>query len=112
MIYISMPVSPLLYNKITPILEKLDVKALIRVKCNLYPYSEKVHEHEMHSDSDYSHKAALLSINTCNGYTKLEDGTKIDSVANRVLIFDASKPHCSTTCSDTTARFNINFNYF
>ena len=65
-----------------------------------------------HIDFDFSHKGAILYINSCNGYTKLEDGTKIDSVANRILFFDPSTPHCSTTTSDTTARFNINFNYF
>ena len=100
------------FDYILPVLQKLEVKALIRIKCNLYPNSEKVHEHDMHIDYDYPHKAGILYINTCDGYTKLADGTKIDSVANRMLLFDASTPHCSTTTSDTTARFNINFNYF
>ncbi len=100
------------YEKLIPVLNELYFKSLIRIKCNLYPNSEKIHEHKEHVDTDYPHKAAIFSINTCNGYTKLEDGTKIDSVANRMLLFDASKPHCSTTTSDTTARFNINFNYF
>ena len=102
-----------LFEKMIPILKELDVKALIRIKCNMYPNSEKVHVHEMHCDEPFSHNGAIFSINTCNGYTKLEDGqTKIDSVANRVLLFDPSKPHCSTTTSDTTVRMNINFNYF
>ena len=111
MIYATIVMSPL-YEKIQPILHDLNVKASIRIKCNLFPYSEKVHEHAMHTDLPYTHKAAILYINTCDGYTKLEDGTKIDSVANRILLFDASKLHCSTTCTDQTARFNINFNYF
>ena len=51
-------------------------------------------------------------MNTCDGYTKLKDGTKIDSVANRVLLFDPSKEHCSTTTTNVPARFNININYF
>tara|TARA_Y100001951_G_scaffold99196_1_gene100901 strand:+ start:37 stop:612 length:576 start_codon:yes stop_codon:yes gene_type:complete len=105
-------ISPYIFKKIIPVLEHLNVKAIVRIKANLYPNSEKVHEHEKHTDYDFSHKTALFSLNTCNGYTKLKDGTKIDSVANRVLLFDASKLHLSTTTSDTTARFNINFNYF
>ena len=100
------------YEKIKPVLQKLDAKALIRIKANLFPNSEKIHEHDEHIDYSFSHKAAILYINTCDGYTKLEDGTKIDSVANRVLLFDASKSHCSTTTSNATARFNININYF
>ena len=105
-------ISSSFYHRMFPILEKLDVKALIRIKCNLYPNSEKVHEHKKHIDYDYPHKAAILSLNTCNGYTKLEDGTKIDSIANRILIFDGSKPHSSTTCTNQPVRVNININYF
>ena len=113
LVYLVNIISPPVYEKLIPVFEKLDIKVLSRIKCNLFPNSEKVHEHEMHSDTDYSHMAAVLYINTCNGYTKLqEDGTKIDSVANRILIFDGSKPHCSTTTNDPTARFTINYNYF
>ena len=78
----------------------------------MFPNTEKLHEHGMHVDYDYPHKAAILSINTCDGYTKLEDGTKIDSVANRMLIFDGSTLHTSTNTTDQTVRININFNYF
>ena len=42
---------------------------------------------------------------------KLEDGTKIDSIANRILLFDSSKKHCSTTTTNTFARINININF-
>ena len=78
----------------------------------MYPNLETLYEHNEHIDFEYSHNAAIFSLNTCNGYTKLNDGTKINSVANRMLLFDASKPHCSTNTSDQTARFNININYF
>lgn len=111
MVYLVNVLSPL-YDKLISILNKLDVKALMRIKCNLYPNSETIYEHETHADFPFSHKTAILSVNTCDGYTKLNDGTKIGSVANRVLLFDSSIPHQSTTTSDTTARFNINFNYF
>ena len=78
----------------------------------MYPNTEKVHEHGEHADYSWKHKTALFSLNTCDGYTKLEDGTKIDSVANRMLLFDASTPHTSSTCTDQPVRVNINFNYF
>ena len=108
----SLVLSPFFYEKMYPILNELNIKALIRIKCNMYPNAEKVHEHKEHIDYQWKHKTALFSLNTCNGYTKLKDGTKINSVANRMLLFDASLSHQSTTTSDTTARFNINFNYF
>ena len=100
-----------LYDKLVPLLNKLEVKCLIRVKANLYPNTEILHEHPMHTDYDYCHSGAILSLNTCDGYTKLKDGTKIDSVANRVLLFDSSEEHCSTTTTNVSARFNLNINY-
>ena len=60
---------------------------------------------------EYRHKSAILYINTNNGLTVLEDGTECESVANRLLLFDASKPHHSTTCTDQKRRVNINMNY-
>ena len=65
----------------------------------------------MHTDYPFPHKSAILYINTCEGYTKLKDRTKISSIANRLLIFDSSEDHCSTTTTDVPARFNININY-
>ena len=104
------PTNPL-YEKIIPLLKKLKVECLLRVKANLYPNTEIVHEHPPHTDYDFSHTGAILSLNTCDGYTKLKDGTKIESVANRLLIFDASEEHCSTTTTNVFARINININH-
>ena len=106
----NVPMSPF-YDKLIPLLEKLEAKSLIRVKANLYPNTEILHEHPMHSDYDFFHSGAILSLNTCDGYTKLKDGTKIDSVANQILLFDASEEHCSTTTTNISARINININY-
>ena len=106
----NMPISSH-YNELVPLLEKLKVKCLLRIKANLYPNTTILHEHAMHTDYEYSHSGAILSLNTCDGYTKLKDGTKIDSVANRVLLFDASNEHCSSTTTNDYARFNININY-
>ena len=50
------------FDHIIPVLKKLDIKSLIRIKCNLYPNSEKIHEHEKHTDYDFSHKTAMLRM--------------------------------------------------
>ena len=100
------------FEKLLELLDALEVNALIRAKANLYPNTQKLIEHEVHNDYEFSHRGAILYLNTCDGYTKLEDGTKVDSIANRVLIFDASTKHCSTTTTNAKARFNINLNYF
>jgi hypothetical protein len=95
-----------------PLLKKLKIKALIRLKANLYPNQGKIIEHKNHTDFPFKHKGALFSLNTCDGFTVLRDGTKIQSVANRILLFDASQPHHSSTCTNTKVRCNINVNYF
>jgi|TARA_B100000959_G_scaffold177489_1_gene185671 hypothetical protein len=100
-----------LYEKLIPLLEKLGAEILVRIKANLYPNTEKLHEHPIHRDFEFSTTSALLSLNTCDGYTKLADGTKIASVANRVIFFDSGEDHCSTTTTNAPARFNININY-
>jgi len=100
------------YKILDPLLKKLKFKALIRVKANLYSRQDKIIEHGNHSDFPFSHKGALFSLNTCNGFTALKDGTKIQSVGNRVLLFDPSQPHRSSTCTDAKVRCNININYF
>ena len=99
------------YELLFPLLEKIDPKALIRIKANLYPNQGSVREHAMHRDFPYKHSGALYSLNTCDGYTRIGD-EKIPSVANRLILFDPSEQHCSTTCSDAKYRMNININYF
>ena len=100
-----------LFDNLVPLLDKIGTKCLLRVKANLYPNTEILHENPMHKDYNFSHSGALFSLNTCDGYTKLKDGTKIDSIANRILLFDPSEEHCSATTTNVPARFNININY-
>jgi len=100
------------FKILAPILKKLKPKALIRIRANLFSNQGKIIEHENHSDCPFKHKGALFSLNTCNGFTVLKDNTKIKSVENRMLLFDPSLPHRSSTCTDAKVRCNININYF
>lgn len=102
------------YEKLLPLLNSdvLGVKSLMRVKANLYPRTEKIIHHDKHCDMSFEHRGAILYINANNGLTVLEDGIEIQSVPNRILLFDASKPHNSTTCTDAKCRVNINMNFF
>ena len=92
--------------------DRLNCKSLRRMKLNLYPHTSEMRTHASHIDYDFEHKGCILSFNTCDGATVLEDGTKVDSVENRALIFDASKPHSSTSTTNARARYNLNINYF
>lgn len=97
---------------VAPLIEKINPTAIIRAKANLYPNTNEHARHGMHRDLDTPHKGMVFYINTNNGFTVLEDGTKIESVANRVLLFDSSQPHCSTSCTDEKTRVTLNMNYF
>ena len=100
------------FKHLLVVIDKLQIKSLIRIKANLYPKTDKLIEHDFHIDYEYPHKSGLYSLNTNNGCTIMEDGERIESVANRMILFDASKPHKSTTCTDEDFRANINLNYF
>lgn len=95
-----------------PLLEKLNPNALIRIKGNLYPRTEDLKNNSDHVDYKFQHVGAIYYVNSNNGYTILQDGTEIESIQNRLLIFDPSVPHRSTHCTDERFRLNINFNYF
>ena len=101
-----------IYEMFVPKFKKLaNFKTMIRIKINAYPYTNVVKEHKEHIDFNYEHIGAVFSLNTCDGYTKFNDGTKVESVANRIVFFDASKTHQSTTTSNAKLRYNINFNF-
>ena len=100
------------YNKIlSPILGRLDFNYLIRAKINCYTRKEKHIEAGMHVDMNEKHFVALYSVNTNNGYTMFEDGTKVPSVANTFVSFPSNMRHTGSTCTDVKFRGLINFNY-
>ena len=100
------------FELLYPIFKKLNLKSIIRAKGNFYPKTLEIEEHGKHVDYKFSHNGFILYINTNNGFTRLKDGSKIESYENRGLLFDASIEHNSSTCTDQNGRININFNYF
>ena len=100
------------YNKLVPIVNLLpNFRALIRIKANFYPRTESIYEHGSHTDYDFKHNGAILYLNTCDGFTRLENNIKINSIENRLLLFDSSRKHNSSTTTNKSGRFNININY-
>ena len=99
-------------DHITHLLDCLNFKALIRARANLYTNVGRIVEHDPHTDFNWSHRTGLYFVNTNNGYTTLADGTKVKSIKNRLLLFDGSKDHFSSTCTDRQARVTLNFSFF
>ncbi len=105
------------FDLIRPLLDAIEPEKefnILRCQLNLYPRTFFRHHHDYHIDDTSPHKACLLSLNTCNGFTILKDGIfgkKIKSVENRALFFEAHKQHKSTTCTNSPFRANIIVNY-
>ena len=106
------PENSIYYNKwINKIVDKIGAVDLMRVKANFYPNQNKFFEHDAHIDYNTPHKGAILYLNTCNGFTRLINGKKIESVKNRLLLFEPYYLHNSTNTTDKPYRLNINFNF-
>tara|TARA_S200000501_G_C20642598_1_gene663890 strand:+ start:53 stop:580 length:528 start_codon:yes stop_codon:yes gene_type:complete len=95
--------------------EKLNIKKIVRAKFNLLYRTEKIVEHLMHvdlEDAPKETKTAILYLNNNNGYTRFENGEKVTSVANRLVLFDADVSHGGTTNNcDQPYRAVFNLNY-
>lgn len=101
------------FQILEPILARLNPAAIVKIKANLMPRTDEIIVHKMHIDVDnFKGKTAVFYINTNNGYTQFEDGTKIESIENRMVIFDSTIRHTGTSCTDSRNRCVLNFNYF
>ena len=104
-----------------PVLDKLEVRKLIRIKANLttrHLFNRETGYHvdgfidaKGHSPFLEPHNTAIFYVNTNNGSTKFKNGATIKSVANRMGIFDHKTEHCGVTCTDEKIRIVVNLNY-
>ena len=105
-----------------PIIGRCRVLAIHRIKCNLElhggsePYASEYHvDWQNEEDIKSNMQAAIYYVNTNNGYTEFKDGEevrKVESVANRMVFFDAELSHRGVSATDTRYRCVINFNWF
>ena len=108
--------NPVLFDLFRGIEGQLNSIKLLKAKANLSMSYDKQYQFGMHVDmSEFlhisAHKTAILYLNDNDGYTLLEDGTKIEAKANRIVIFDGTTQHCGTTCTDENKRITLNLNY-
>ena len=90
----------------------LAMTSLVRVKANMNIRTSEIIEHGWHRDGYFSCNAAIYYVNTNDGYTKFEDGTKVESVENRLITFNTQDTHTGTTCTNERVRCVLNFNYY
>ena len=100
-----------LYLSVEPFITKLKVKDLFRIKANL---NLKTLNHEYggyHFDPYMKGKIGVYYVNDNNGWTQFKNGDIVNSIQNRMVIFDPRLEHSSVTCTDKKRRLVINFNY-
>lgn len=102
------------FQKIQPLINKLNPNALVRVKVNLTTKNVNNFKFGYHTDFEgiENLKSAVYYLDTTDGPTFFENGEKVECVANRLLIFDNNMPHTSSTCTDEKVRRVININFF
>ena len=112
-IYNKVGISSRFFQYFEPMLEYMNCRALSRIKANLLLGTDKIYKHGFHVDNDWKDSTtAIFYVNTNNGYTEFDNGTKVESIANRLVIFPSYLKHTGTTCTDQKTRFIVNFNYF
>tara|TARA_R110002096_G_C14164438_1_gene685263 strand:- start:21 stop:554 length:534 start_codon:yes stop_codon:yes gene_type:complete len=102
-----------------PILNILKPIAIYRIKANFRAGTLKNEESLFHTDMGFLPKekvkqwtTSIFYINTNDGYTLFKNGTKVESVSNRMVTFPADMTHCGTSCTNKKTRVVINFNYY
>ena len=108
-------VSPF-HETLKPIWDRIRPREIYRVKANLLTRTPQIVENRFHTDNPeisgvIPYTTSIFYLNTNNGYTEFEDGTKVESVANRFISFPMDMKHRGTSCTDVKTRVVINFNY-
>jgi ectoine hydroxylase-related dioxygenase (phytanoyl-CoA dioxygenase family) len=100
------------FKLVMPIIKKLNCKAIVQIRSNLIINKNAQLLSGFHTDYEYKCKTAILYMNTCNGYTQFENGEKVLSEENKIIMFDSNLKHAAANQTDTKQRIVININYF
>ena len=93
-----------IYDIIAPSLFPLiNLKILHRIYINAIPLWERVIANPWHVDVTNG-KTATLYLNTNDGQTRFKTGECVDSVENRIAIFNSKTLHTGTTCTKPMRR--------
>ena len=108
--------SSFFYDTITPVLRRIKYKELFRIKANLLTRTSKIEPNTFHTDIQGNwgvipYITSIFYLNTNDGYTEFEDGTKIESIENRWVSFPEDTKHRGASCTNERVRVVINFNY-
>ena len=90
---------------------KLNKNNLKRIKANLNLKTLSNDKTGWHIDHCDSSTTSIFYLNSNNGWTQFKKCRKVESISNRMVIFDSELEHTGVTCTDENRRVMINFNY-
>ena len=103
---------------LSSIIKVLNPLVIFKIKANLQTRTPHINENEFHADIGGITKeqikqwtTSIFYMNTNDGYTEFKNGTRVKSVANRMLSFPTDMEHRGTSCTNENLRVVINFNY-
>jgi hypothetical protein len=99
------------FDLLTPLLNIMQPKAFLRIQGVVTPRADKLIKTGYHRDA-INCVTAIYYLNTTNGNLHFEDGSEVETLENRLVIFNSNLQHCGTKCTDSDRRTLINFNYY
>ena len=103
--------SPFLTQVVGPIVKVLNSSYLYGAKANLQFRSPSVVPMVFHKDvGEVQCRTVVFYVTGTDGPTVFADGTEVQSVANRALVFDSQLLHCSSTHTNSKVRCVVNVN--
>ena len=98
---------------LNPIWNKLAPKYMLRAKANLRPRTSEHVQSAWHTDTDIKQAVTgIFYIGSNNGYTIFKKGKlEVETIANRLVLFDSQLSHAGTSCTDESVRIVLNLNY-
>jgi hypothetical protein len=105
-------INSIYFKDLIPLLKKLKVTALQRMKVNNTIRTNKIRIFGYHTDFENLGRTSIFYLHTTNGPTVFKDGQKVDCVENRMLTFPTNMLHSGSTHTDHLCRGVININWF
>ena len=99
------------FDLIKPLLDNLKFSEIFKIKSNLQLRTESIEKTGWHDDGYGDCTTSIYYINSNDGVTEFEDGSLVDSVANRMVSFNGRMKHRGSTHTNTKTRVLINLNY-
>ena len=98
-------------SKIDDLIEAIAPTSIFKIKANLGGRTQVHEEGGFHTDFGFECKTAVFYINTNNGFTLFKNGMRVDSVRNRLVVFNSQIEHTGVSQTDTKVRCLLNLNY-